>query len=292
MESKSKHSKFKNTGILFELLTRQVTSDILSGKDDSKAKDLLFKYFNESREIGREWQLYNFLVNEQLKNETTADRAINIAMRSREKINNKKLAEEKYSLIKEIKESYPIDKFLKSSIKNYKVHASIYKVFENHLNNNFDAKEVIQARTCLVENLVNKKDVKNVNDQLMEIFKNQKEEIRLLSYKLLVEKVNKKYKDLNKNQKDILREYINSVSNTNSLPEFLTKEREFVVNELSTLAKEIPAKITNIKLNEALHQINGLDFSKGVKDSHISILLLSHELIKEIRSKIISNDKK
>lgn len=292
MEGKSKHSKFKNTGILFELLTRQVTSDILSGRDESKAKDMLFKYFNESREIGKEWQLYSFLVNEQLSSEIKAERAISIAVRSRESINNKKLAEEKYSLIKEIKEAYPIDKFLKSSIKNYKVHASIYKVFENHLNNNFDVKEINQARTCLIENLVNKKESKNINDILMEIFKSQKEEIRLLSYKMLVEKVNKKYKDLNQNQKGILREYINSVSNTNSLPEFLSKERELIVNELTTLSKDIPSQITTIKLNEALHQMKTLDFSKGVKDNHVSILLLAHELIKEIRTKVPNNENK
>ena len=47
---KAKHSKFKNTGILFELLTRQITADIIGGKDESAAKQILFKYFSENTE--------------------------------------------------------------------------------------------------------------------------------------------------------------------------------------------------------------------------------------------------
>ena len=83
---KAKHSKFRNTGILFELLTRQVTSDILSGKDESFAKNILFKYFSESKELGKELQLYNFLVNEVAKDETQAEKYIEIVLKQRDKL--------------------------------------------------------------------------------------------------------------------------------------------------------------------------------------------------------------
>ena len=129
---KAKHSKFRNTGILFELLTRQVTSDILSGKDETFAKNILFKYFSENKELGKELQLYNFLVNEVAKDEIQAEKYVEIVLKQRDKLNQKTLASEKYNLIKEIKDVYPINDLFKSSIKNYKVLASIYKIFENH----------------------------------------------------------------------------------------------------------------------------------------------------------------
>ena len=127
---KAKHSKFRNTGLLFELLTRQVTADILAGKDESSAKNLLFKYFSPNTELGREWQLYNFLVNEKAKDETLAEKYITITLKQREKLDNKKLAEQKYNLIKEINDVYSAETLLKSSLKNYKLFASIYKLFE------------------------------------------------------------------------------------------------------------------------------------------------------------------
>ena len=123
--AKAKHSKFRNTGILFELLTRQITADILAGKDESIAKTLLFKYFKENKELGKEWQLYSFLLNEKAKDEVQAEKYINVVLKQREKIDDKKLVQEKYNLIKEIKETYPIEDLLKSNLKNYKTFASI-----------------------------------------------------------------------------------------------------------------------------------------------------------------------
>ena len=283
-----KHSKFKNTGILFELLTRQVTADILSGKDESDAKNLLFKFFNEGTELGKEWHLYNFLATEQLNNDIKADRAISIALKSREHLNNKKLAEEKYNLIKEIKQCYPIDKFLKSNVKNYRTYASIYKLFENDLSKEFNVKEIIQARNCLIENLINKTTVsiQSKDDNILEQYAKQSEDVRLLTYKMLVEKMNKKYKDFSDGQKAILREYINNVSNTNSLVEFITSEKANVKVALMELIKSVDNKVTNIKIQEVVHQIDKLNLSKGVKDNHIMVLLLAHSLINEIKKNI------
>ena len=62
MSKRVKHSKIKNTGILFELLSRQITQDIISDDKKSKSIDLLKKYFNENTEIGKENQLYQLLV--------------------------------------------------------------------------------------------------------------------------------------------------------------------------------------------------------------------------------------
>lgn len=286
---KAKHSKFKNTGILFELLTRQVTADILAGKDESVAKDLLFKYFTENKELGKEWQLYNFLLNEKAKDELQSQKYINVILKQREKLDSKKLTEQKYNLIKEIRENYPIDDLLKSSIKNYKIHASIYKLFENHISSTikFDVKEIIQSTNTITENLCGKKISANEpEDELINFYKQQNEEVRLLSYKLLVESLNEKYKDFDNNQKRLLKEYINNISNTNSLNEFVQKEIVNIKETLSKFVNSINDNVIKIKINEVTKQIDTINCKKSVKDNQITVLLLSYELIKELQNKI------
>lgn len=286
---KAKHSKFRNTGILFELLTRQVTSDILSGKDESFAKNILFKYFAENKELGKELQLYNFLVNEVAKDETQAEKYIEIVLKQRDKLNQKSLASEKYNLIKEIKDVYPINDLFKSSIKNYKVLASIYKIFENHIDKSskFDVKEIVSSRTCIVENLCGIKKVnKETEDELISVYKQQNEEVRLLSYKLLVESLNEKYKDLDSNQKNLLKEYINSISNTNSLKKLIDNEVTNVKKQLSELTSKVSDDVVKIKINETVKQLDNVKKFNLVKDNQVMVLLLSYELIKEIKNQL------
>lgn len=286
---KAKHSKFRNTGILFELLTRQVTSDILSGKDESFAKNILFKYFAENKELGKELQLYNFLINEVAKDESQAEKYIEIVLKQRDKLNQKSLASEKYNLIKEIKEVYPINDLFKSSIKNYKVLASIYKIFENHVNKSskFDVKEIVTSRTCIVENLCGIKKInKETEDELISVYKQQNEEVRLLSYKILIESLNEKYKDLDSNQKNLLKEYINSISNTNSLKKLIDNEVTNVKKQLSELSSKISDDVVKIKINETVKQLDNVKKFNLVKDNQVMVLLLSYELIKEIKNQL------
>lgn len=286
---KAKHSKFRNTGILFELLTRQVTSDILSGKDESFAKNILFKYFGENKELGKELQLYNFLINEVAKDENQAEKYIEIVLKQRTKLNEKTLTSEKYNLIKEIKDVYPINDLFKSPIKNYRLLASIYKVFENHTNqkSKFDVKEIISSRTSIVENLCGvKKLVKESEDDLISVYKQQNEEVRLLSYKLLVESLNEKYKDLDTNQKNLLKEYINSISNTNSLKKLIDSEVDNVKVQLSELSSKVNDDVIKIKINETVKQLDNVKKFNLVKDNQVMVLLLSYELIREVKNQL------
>ena len=101
-----KHSKYKNTGILFELLTRQITSDILSGKQGPRAIPILEKYFNRNEELGKELVLYLSFFNGKKLSETKSLDYINIVVDQRKKLDNRKLKLEKYNLVKEIKENY------------------------------------------------------------------------------------------------------------------------------------------------------------------------------------------
>jgi hypothetical protein len=286
---KAKHSKFRNTGLLFELLTRQVTADILAGKDESAAKNLLFKYFSPNTELGREWQLYNFLVNEKAKDETLAEKYITITLKQREKLDNKKLTEQKYNLIKEINDVYSAETLLKSSLKNYRLFASVYKLFEDHINNKikFDIQEVIQARNCISENLCGiKKKAPEAEEDVIKVYKQQSEDIRMLSYKIMVDSLNEKYQGLDQNQKRLLREFINNITNTNSLNVLINEEVETVKKELTELSSQVDSDVIKIKITETVKQLDKVKPSKSVKDNQVMVLLLSYELIKEIKSQI------
>jgi len=286
-----RHSKFRNTGILFELLTRQITADIIAGKAISEAKDLLFNYFKENTELGKEWRLYNFLLSEKIKDEPHADRFLSVIVEQRKKLSNVKLAKEKYELIKEIKELYPIDDFLKASIKNYRTLASIFKLFEDasSKDSKFEAKEVYQAKTCIIENIVDKPKKVGEEEDILKFYALQNEDVRLLSYRILVEGMNKKYKDLDENQKNVLREYINNISNTNSLGAYVVKEVDNVKSQLNELCLKIKDDdVIRIKINEVIRQLDKVKPtpSKIVKDNQVMVVLLSYELLKEIKKQV------
>ena len=186
MRKKAKHSKFKNSGVLFELLTRQITADILAGRDESFTKNLMFKYFNEGTSLGKEFQLYNFVVNQSSKNAETAERVLNVVLQARSKLNERDLNAEKYNLIKEIKEQFNIDEFLKNKIPNYKLYASVYKLFENQTVDDlkFEVQELVEARECVIENLIREK---KSEEPTLDVYSSQPAEVKLLAYKFLIE---------------------------------------------------------------------------------------------------------
>ena len=285
--NKIKHSKIKNTGILFELLTRQITVDILNG-NNSGAVVLLKKYFSEKTELGREYKLYEFLLKSSYKSENRANSLIDAVISARQKLHNSVLRREKYNLIKEIKETYDVNEFFKSKLPNYKVFASIYKVLQSEsTTENFDPKETTDSRYSIVEYIVGKKVMINKkSEKLVEEYKKQDKDLRLLSYKILVDKFNSKYKSLNTAQKKLLKEYINNISNTNSLKEFIGNEGKKVKKILSKYLPKVGDKITKIKLNEAINQLDSLTKGRFIKDKQVISLMRYYELVKEIRSVI------
>ena len=287
---KLKHSKYKNAGILFELLVRQVTADILNGNEESKANAILRKYFSESTELGKENRLYRIVMEEKTKDQSSADRLLETVIRSRKKLNEKTLNLQKYDLIKEIKAHYPIEDFLKGSISNYKLLASIYKVFEESVNEvESDPKEMFKARNCIVESIAATKTLtreitESEKQELIKVYQQQNEDVRLLAYKLLVDSFNEKYKGLDEKQKILIREYINNVSNTNSLREYINLEVPEVRKQISELKTKINNDVVKIKLDETLNQLDKITKGTLVKENQIMALMLSYELIKELKN--------
>lgn len=283
-----KHSKFKNTGILFELLVRQITLEVLNGDTTEKAKKIVSEFFSPKTELNKELRLYELLLKEKYSSESRAEKFIDTVNEAHNRIDQKQLQREKYNLIKKINESFNMDEFLSSPISNYRVLASIYKIFESKRMNDYDVKDVFNSKITLIETITSKPSTlssKKVTTQIVESYKKQDKDLRLLTYKILVETFNKKYSNLDENQKNLLREYINNLSNTTGFKSYVEKEIPSIVSELKTLSKGIKDKVTKIKLAETVSVLAKTKIGKVVSDNHVSSLMMSYELIKELKNK-------
>lgn len=285
-----KHSKFKNTGILFELLVRQITLEVLNGDTTEKAKHIVKEFFSSKTELNKEHRLYELLLKEKYNSESRAEKFIDTINEAHSRINQSKLQREKYNLIKKINESFNMDDFLSSPITNYKVLASIYKIFEAKNMGDYDVKDVFNSKITLIENITSKQSVivEKTDDakKLVESYKQQDKDLRLLTYKILVETFNKKYSNLDENQKGLLKQYINNITNTTKFKEYIEKEIPTIVKELKALHKSIDDKVTKIKLAETISVLNKTKIGKTISDNHVSSLMISYELIKELKGKL------
>jgi len=287
---KVKHSKFKNTGILFELLVRQITLEVLNGDATEKAKHIVREFFSPKTELNKEHRLYELLLKEKYKSESRAEKFIDTINEAHTRINQSKLQREKYNLIKKINESFDMDDFLSSPITNYKVLASIYKVFEAKNMVDYDVKDIFNSKITLIENITSNQTVivEKSDDakKLVESYKKQDKDLRLLTYKILVETFNKKYSNLDESQKELLKQFINNITNTTKFKEYVEKEIPSIVKELKVLHKSINDKVTKIKLAETVSVLNKTKIGKTVSDNHVSSLMISYELIKELKGKL------
>jgi hypothetical protein len=277
-----KHSKFRNTGVLFELLVRQTTADLLQNKD-SKAVKILKKYFTET-ELSREYSLYNSFITTEKLNESKAELFINTIVEQYKKLNYEKLKKEKYNLIREIKSNYDLDNFFKAKIDNYKSYASIYIVLESQ-NNKTNVNQVLSSKITMLEHICGEEvKEKPASAQILEEFMKQDKEIRLLSYKILVEKFNKKYVGLSQDQKDVLKEYINNISDTKNLKVYLNKRLTEIKSTLVEMSNSVKDQVTSIKLKEVVKFIKPIHENETIKDETVSTLLQYYDLINEIKN--------
>ena len=283
MARKLKHSKIKNTSILFEVLTRQITADVLAGKD-TKTVGMVKKFFNENTELGKELQLYRILSEKTYDSTDKAKQLLETVIKSRQRLSNSKLRSEKYNLIKQIKENYNVSDFFNVRIPNYKILASIYNIFQaESTNDTFDVEDVVNSKFTVLESISGKK-TKSKKENFLKEYREKDKDLRLLAYQILVDKFNSKYKSLNESQKDLLKNYINNISNTNSLREFVDNEVLKTKTELKKHLPKVSDKITKIKLSEAINQINTISKGKVVTEKQVLNLMRYYELVKEIKN--------
>jgi len=280
-----KHNKIKNTAILYELLSRQITVDVLNDTKSPKSVKLFKEFFNKNTELGKEYELYSILLEKKYKNDSHASQLVEAVVKSRRKLSNRRLSNEKFNLIKTIKENYDIKEFFNTRLPNFKVMASIYKLFETETGReDFGPVEKTDSVITITEHIIQSSIKRDKNSIMVEEFKGQEKDLRLLSYQLLVDKFNEKYSTLNENQKNLLKEYINNVSNTNSLKEFVDNEVVKIKKALKALLPKVNDDITKIKLTEVISHTDNAVKGKIVKDKHVVALMRYYELIKELKS--------
>jgi hypothetical protein len=277
-----KHSKYRNTGILFELLVRQTTADLLNNQD-SKAVKILKKHFTNT-ELGKEYSLYSAFVTSPKLSEAKAEILISTILEQYKKLSHDTLSQAKYNLIKEIKKNYNLEDFFKAKIENYKPYASVYTIFESQNSPSADTKQIVLNKINLLEHITQDsiKDVQAPQSMVQELM-NEDKEIRLLTYKLLVEKFNKKYQGLSERQKAILKEYVSSISDSSNLRKFLNAKLKEIKQELIEQTEKVQDKVTKIKAEEVIKFIKPLKEGIAIKDETITGLLQYCELIDELK---------
>ena len=277
---KVKHSKYKNTGILFELLTRQLTSDTIAG-NQPKSLSFLKKHFNKKTELLKEYKIYHTLATQKYNKDSQATMLINTLLEAHGKLNKSQLRREKYNLIKEIKDTYNVNDFFKAKITDYKIMASIFNLLENK---KATALSIVNSKVTLLEHITENKSKNSKKDVVLESFSKQDKDTRLLTYKVLLEKFNDKYSGLQENQQTLLKEYVNSVTNSPALKSYINQEIKEVKKDLTKFSKKVEDKAVAIKLTETKGMIKPLCKKTSVNDDNVINLLNYYELVNELKT--------
>jgi hypothetical protein len=277
---KLKHSKYKNTGILFEMLVRKLTSETLSS-NKTVTVDIIKKYFGKNTELSKELQLYNALVKEQFRSEAQALDYIRTVKSAHSKLNQTVLKRQRYNLVKEISEKFVFDNMSKMHINNYRVLASINMIFEHDETDN--PRQLLECKNAILQHAMITEKVKPTKDPVLESFESQPKDVRLLSYKLLVDKFNEKYSGLDESQKQLLNKYITHVNDTAALKEYVQVVIPAIKKDLAQQSKHISDKATQIKVQKLSEMLCTVENMKTIKESHILSLLRYFDLVRELK---------
>ena len=281
---KIKHSKFKNTGLIYELLVKQIAADTIS-KNESAAVGILKKYFGGNTALAKELKLYDYILKNTNLSEVKAETVVSTITEISRKLNQKTLKEQKYKLIAELKESYNIEEFFAIQVRDYKPLAALYCLLEAQNNSTLVNPDfLVNNKLTILEHLTSSKvDADAVKDTLIEEYSKYDKDLRLLTYKILLEKFNDNYKNLLPEQKNILKEFITSVNSTARLKNLVNEEVEKIRKEVEELANKIQDEVVKIKLQEVLKGITPLTKTEKITDNHLINLMQYYDLVNEMR---------
>jgi hypothetical protein len=280
---KIKHSKYKNTGILFELLVRQITADTLKGSD-SPTIDILKEFFVKTS-LGKEYKLYESILKSKVLTEGRATMVVDTILEASTKFNKTSLKRQKYNLINEVKKHYSLESFFGSKISNYKELASLYTLIEGvNSKHNINPSQLLDNKVTLLEFLTKQEVLEDSKQSVLAEFTTYDKDVRTLTYRILLEKFNNKYDSLNDEQKQILKEYINSVDSTPDLRNFYNIKINELKSSLQIITKEIKDKATQIKITEVTKFLVELAKTDKVGDNNLVDLLRYYQLVSEIKT--------
>ena len=282
--NKIKHSKVKNVGIMYELLARKLTADVLNDNTKSKAVSIFKEFFGKDTEISKELELYNILQNKKTKNQAMATDLLNVVLETRQKLSNSKLRKEKYNLVKRVNESFDSKEFFSTRIPNYKFYASVYNLFEEISSDKaLDPVAKVNSKFTLIETISTSVKKKQVQEsEVFSEFSKSDADVRLLAYKTLVDKFNKKYSKLTTEQKEVLKKYIYNVSNNEELKTFVNDKLDIIEAKLVKQVNKVNDEITRIKLHGAINKIEEIKNTKHVSEKTLTSVLRYYDLVTEL----------
>lgn len=280
---KIKHSKYKNTGLIYELLVKQITSDLVARKE-SPAINILRRYFGGETALTQEFGLYKTIQEAKGISTIKADSLVSATLRASKRINLQELKRIKYNLISDIKENYDLENFFSVAVPEYKSLAATYCLFEAERSNELiDPKSIVLNKTTLLESMTSQtQDKKTVESNLIEEFSTYDKDLRLLTFKILLEKFNEKYADLLPEQKAVLSRVI-ALGTSRKLKEFINEEFQKLSKELSGIVSKMPSSIEKIKLTEAVKMLEPIPATEKATDGHLVRILQSYDLVNELK---------
>ena len=280
-----KHSKYKNTGLIYELLVKQIAADTLS-KRESPALTVLRKFYTGNTTLVKEFKLYDFILKNRGVGSKKAESVLSTIVEISRKLDANSLKKQKYELIKELKSHYDLEEFFSIKVESYKPLAALYCLMEAQATSELvDLDVFVDNKTTILEHLTQSKlSNKAVADTLIEEYSKYDKDLRLLTYKILLEKFNDQYKDLLPEQKNILKEFIVSVNSSTRLRNVVNEEMIKLQKEISTLKENVADKVVKIKLEEIQKAITPIKNTQKVEDNHLVSLMQYYELVNELRN--------
>jgi|TARA_R110000772_G_scaffold147292_2_gene257754 hypothetical protein len=282
---KIRHSKFKNTGLIFELLVKQIAADTLNNRD-SAAVSILKKFFGNKSSLSKEYRLYEFIVKNKNVSQSKAEAILSTITEISLKLNAKTLKQAKYNLIAEIKSNYNVEEFFGMQVRDYKALAALYCLLEAQGNNTLvDPQILIDNKTTILEHLTSVvPDENEVKDTLIEEYSKYDKDLKLLTFKILLEKFNSKYKSLLPEQKNILKEFITSVSSQSRLRKLVNEELVKISEKVTKLSSKVKDDVMKIKLDEVSKAITPINKKSKIVDTHLINLMQYYDLVNELEA--------
>jgi hypothetical protein len=282
---KIKHSKYKNTGLIFELLVKQVAADTLSRKE-SPAIKVIKKFYTGNTALVKEFKLYDFVLKNKGVGSKKAETIVSTIVEISRKLDVNSLKKQKYELIKELKSHYDLEEFFSIKVESYKPLAALYCLLEaQNTPDLVDPTVFVDNKTTLLEHLTQSKISQgDVKDALIEEYSKYDKDLRLLTYKILLEKFNDQYKDLLPEQKNILKEFIVSANSSTRLRNVVNEEVTALKKTISQLKEKISDEIVKIKLEEIYKSMSLVKNTQKVDDNHLVSLMQYYELVNELKN--------
>lgn len=282
---KLKHSKYKNTGFIYQILVRNVSTDIMQGRQNSPSLKILKRHFKNGTQLNEQLMLYNILLNNKMTKWQHAEMLVVQTLKLYDRIKIKELNKQKYNLIQQIKKNYNIQDLFKTRIQQYRTLASIYKLFESRNTSQlYNPIDTVNARKIVLQNIISNTSIMKQRDQIVQNFINEDQETQILAYKLIIQRFNKKYNTiLNQDQKQLLRKYLHSFSDVTELKEHIQKILPVMSQNLKKKIQIISDNVIKIKLYEILNQLNGILPIKLIKQSQVIAILKTYSLLQQLQ---------